>query len=158
MTTSIEGVEVELGRLDADWRKFGIKVKVWSKVKPHLKATNEIDPGEALSRQHLLDLVGVAGGACAEYLGRRYGDNLDSVTVASNALKAFAEECRLQAALSDGVREKVERLKTHKELLTEPERELLERCGFFLARGDALTPKEILALDVMIGRVHSFNL
>ena len=158
MTTAIEGVEVELGRLDADWRKFGIKVKVWSRTRPHLKATNEIDPGEAHSKEHLTALIGAAGGACAEYLGKRYGDNIDPSSAASLALKAFHEECRLQVELGTGAREKVDRLKKNPEILTDPERELISRMEFFLIRGEPLTPKELLALDVMIGRLHSFNL
>lgn len=158
MTIQMNGVEVSLGRHSEDWRKTSVVVKVWSVRKPHLKATNEIDPGTVTTAQSLIQLVGTAGGACAEYLGKKYGDNIDPTKAASFAMNAFVEEVKLSKSLGENVPEKLKRLAPQVSRLTNPEQELYERFRWYLARGDALTPKEVSALDKILSRLHSEGL
>lgn len=158
MTTQIEGVEVELGRLDADWRKFGIKVKVRSRRKPGLKTIVEVDPGKVVDQNGLVKLVALAGASCAEQLGKKYKDNIDPVKAGTLAVQAFGEECRLMAALSQSNKAKLGRLTVHKASLNDNERELVDRLDWLTRRGDDMTPKEGAALDNMVARLHGRQL
>ncbi len=151
-------VEVVLGRLEDDWRKTGITVKVWSQRKSHLKATNEIDPTNSDSPERLIQMVGAAGGACAEYLGKKYGDNIDPSDCARDAMRAFGEECRLQASLAVGAPAKVARLRGQEHRLKNNEQELLIRLNWLLDNHQKLTPKELDAVDSMISRLHASQL
>lgn len=158
MTTTIEGVEIELGRLDTDWRKFGIRVKVLSTKKPGLKSINVIDPSNYGTTQAVINAVGVAAGACAEYLGKKYRDNIDPHKAAKNAIHAFGEECKLQQSLAAGVPAKLARVATHRLLLSDAERELLDRLQWYTSRNEPLTPFEVQALDVWAARIHANSL
>lgn len=155
MSTGIRGVEVELGRLSTDWRKFGITVKVWSQRKPGLKATNEIDPATVTTAQAVIQLVGAAGGTCAEYLGERYRDNIDPTEAARLAMRAFVEEMRMVKELATAVPMKLMRLRSHVSEMNNNEQEFLERCKWFIDRNQELTPAEVRALDAMIARLHA---
>lgn len=154
MTTTIEGVEISLSRLSSDWRKTAVRVKVASIKKPGLWADNEIDTENAGDAKALINLVGVAAGACCEYLGKRYGDNRDPTAVAKIAMNAFAEECRQQAALSKGMKEKVTRLHSNAELFGQDAQEFIDRAWWTINRDEMLTPAEAVAVDKLIVLLH----
>lgn len=158
MTTAIEGVEVELGRMSDDWRKFAIIVKVHSRKKPGLKATNEVDPGIVTNSAGLQQLINTAGAALAEHLGKKYKDNIDPGYAGALAVRAFITECLLQAKLQESIPEKLRALGGQKALMRDNERELVERCSFYVARGDSVTPRESLALDSIIARLQGREL
>lgn len=155
MSIKIDGVEVSLGRLDTDWRKFGITVKVYSRRRPGLKATNQIDPGKVGTAQALLQMVGAAGGACAEYLGKKYKDNIDPSVVANLAMKACAEEMRLAKELTQQVPNKLRRLVGQEANLNNNEQELVNRLQWLIDHGQELTPAEVRAVDSIIARLHT---
>ncbi len=158
MSTSIEGVEVALGRLALDPRKFGITVKVRSRRKKHIKFQVEVDPGMAVDQNGVFQLIAVAAGACCEELGKKYGDNIDPSQAGALALRAFREECHRMNELAKGVPEKVKRVATYRSLLSDPHREFLEHCEYFLRRGDQLTPKEVELLDFLVNQLHARQL
>lgn len=158
MTTVMEGVEVKLGRLDTDWRKFAVIVQVHSILKPGFKANCEIDPGEAGSQEKLLKMVGAAGGAGAEYLADKYGDALDPTTCVIYAQRAFLEEMKLCAELAKEVPAKLKRLDSNKFALQNNELELFDRLQWLVNHDEKLTPNEVHALDTMLGRLHGEQL
>jgi len=156
MTTSLQGVEVEMTRLDRDWRQIGFMVKVHLQRKGKLlKATNEVDPLSFPSPQKLSNAIGVAAGACAEYLGKKYNANIDPHECAKLAIKAFSEELMMQEALKKSVPEKLRRVAQHRlSILNGEETELLSRFQHATQHNLPLTPKEGLVLDVWIARIH----
>lgn len=159
MSTTIEGTSVRLGRDPEDFRRFMITVQVYSRTRPGLKSTNDIDPGKVNGQQHLLQLIGAAGAACAEYLGEKYGENIDPATASQNAIRAFGEECRLQVALSKDAPAKVKRLEQHAAaVLKDHERELLHKLSWSLKHGEKLTPVEVQWVDQCLARVHNNQL
>lgn len=158
MTSTIDGVSVRLGRDPEDFRKYRISVQVYSRVKRGLKSNNDIDPGKVTGKDHLLQLVGAAGAACAEYLGDKYGDNVDPSSASRDAIRAFGEECRLQIALAADAPSKVKRLEKHAAMLKDNERELLHKLSWSLKHGERLTPVEVNWVDQKLGAVHENNL
>lgn len=158
MSTTINGVTVRLGRDSENLARYVVTVQVASRVRKGLKSTNEIDPGSAGNQQTLLHQLGIAGAACAEYLGEKYGDNIDPAQCARDALKAFGEEARLVAALKADVPAKLKRLERNLGVLKDNQRELVHRCRFAVDKGSALTPEEVAALDAMIGQIHGSQL
>jgi hypothetical protein len=157
MSTAIEGIEVELGRLEGDWRKFGIKVKAHSQTQRDkgLKFIGQIDPAQFMGAQAVANAVGVLAGALAEDLGKKYGDNIDPDSAARNGIKALAEELMLQVSLGKDAPTKVARLMGHRHLLQDAELELLDRINYFIGRGEMLTPFELGAINRWLGRVHA---
>lgn len=158
MSTTIEGTQVRLERDPENLRKFRIMVQVYSQKRPGLKATQEIDPGACRNKDHLLQLVGVAGAACAEYLGEKYGDNIDPADCSKNALHAFGEEARLMAALAVDVPAKMRRLESHVARLTNEQQEVLLRLRHLLDKQCRLVPREIRWLDERLGEIHGSQL
>ena len=158
MSTTINGVTVRIGRDSENLVRYVVTVQVASRVRKGLKSTNEIDPGAAGNQRTLLHQLGIAGAACAEYLGEKYGDNIDPAQVARDALRAFGEEARLIAAIKEQVPAKLKRLEQNLHVLKENQRELLHRCSYAVKKGSALTPEEVAALDVMIGQIHGSKL
>lgn len=158
MSTTINGVTARLGRDPEDVRRFRLTIQVYSKKRPGLKASNDIDPGKSSNQQHLLQLVGTAGAACAEYLGKRYGDNIDPAECAKFAIRAFGEECRLMEALKKDAPAKLKRLESMAARLRNEEQDLLSKLRFELNRGGQLTPLEVEWIDRRIGELHSSQL
>lgn len=158
MTVSLEGVEVALGRLDADWRKTAVIVKVGSRKKPGLFSTNEIDPTATAGARALIELVGVAAAACAEYLNKKYHDNIDESYARKLAMNAFAEEVRLSVEVSKSVPEKLTRLWGQEHLLNNMDQEFLHRCQWFVDQKQGLSHKEVMALDALINKIHGKQL
>lgn len=154
MTTTINGVTVRLGRDSENTLKYLITVQVYSELRTGLKSNSEIDPGKANNQQHLLQLIGMAGAACAEYLGEKYGDNIDPEKSSKYAIQAFGEECRLQEALAKDAPAKIKRLEQHTPILKEPERELLHKLSWALNHGCKLTPREVLWMNQCLARIH----
>lgn len=154
MTVAVEGVSARLGRDPDDFRRYLVTVQVYSKTKPGLKASSNIDPGKATNQQHLLQLVGTAAAACAEYLGEKYGDNIDPVTASRDALRAFAEEARLTKALALDAPAKVKRLEAMGARLPNQEKELLHKLRWAIDHGGQLTPLEIEWVNRRIAELH----
>lgn len=159
MTIMIEGIAVRLGRDPDDFRRFTVTVQAYSKNRPGLKSTTNLDPGKTNGQQHLLQLIGTAAAACAEYLGEKYADDIDPVTASQNAIRAFGEECRLQVELSKDAPAKVKRLEQHASaVLKDHERELLHKLSWSLKHGEKLTPVEVRWVDECLGRIHTNQL
>lgn len=158
MTTTIQGVSARLGRDPEDFRRYLITVQVYSRTRPGLKATHDIDPGKCSGQQHLLQMIGTAGAACAEYLGEKYGDNIDPVAASRDALRAFGEEARLQAALAKDAPAKVKRLESMSAQLRNEEQELLHKLRWALDHGEKLTPIEVEWVNQRIGELHAAQL
>lgn len=158
MTTVMQGVEVRLGRLDSDWRKTAILVSVLSKKKPGVKSRNEIDPGACENQADLLKRVGLAAGACAEYLCERYRETIDPSMAVIYGQRAFLEEMKLLSELKKDVPKKLQRLLGMKHALQNNELEFLDRCKFFVDKDMTLTADEVHALDVLLGRIHGSSL
>lgn len=158
MTTVIEGVEVSVGRLDADWRKFGIKISVRSEKKDGHKARAELDPGAFSNQAKLLEGIGRAGALCGEYLGKRYNEDPDIFNCAHYAQLAFLEEMRLMAEMKKDVPTKLKRLRDNAYGLQNAELELLNRFEWLVNNDQPLGPREVQAIDVMIGRLHGNSL
>lgn len=158
MTTTIQGVSARLGRDPDDFRRYLVTVQVYSQTKPGLKATNDIDPGKATNHQHLLQLVGTAAAACAEYLGEKYGDNIDPATASRDALRAFGEEAKLLVALAKDAPAKVKRLEAMSARLPNEEQELLHKLRWAIDHGEKLTPLEIEWVNRRIGELHTNQL
>lgn len=158
MTTVIEGVEVTVGRLDADWRKFGIKISVRSSKKDGHKARAELDPGAFANQAALLEAIGRAGASCGEYLGIKYKEDPDIFNCAHYAQRAFLEEMRMMAEMKKDVPAKLKRLRDNSYGLKNAELELLERFEWLIKNDHPLGPREVQAIDVMISKIHGNSL
>lgn len=158
MTTTINGITARLGRSAEDFRRYQITVQVNSKKRPGLKSTSDIDPGKANNYHHLLQMVGAAGAACAEYLGEKYGDDVDPTEASRDAIRAFGEECWLLVSLTKDAPTKLKRLESHAAKLRNPDRELLLKLRWAVDRGEILTPQEIAWVDLRIGEIHQGSL
>ena len=158
MTTTIQGVSARLGRDPEDFRRYLITVQVYSRTRPGLKATHDIDPGKCSGQQHLLQMIGTAGAACAEYLGEKYGDNIDPVAASRDALRAFGEEARLQAALAKDAPAKVKRLEANVAKLSNENQEQLRRLRYLVNHQEKLLPREVAWLNQRLGELHGGQL
>lgn len=158
MTTTIQGVQARLGRNPEDPRKYQVTVLVYSQVRPGLKSSTDIDPGQCASQQHLLQMIGTAGAACAEYLGEKYGDNIDPVAASRDALRAFGEECRLMAELAKDVPAKLKRLESNVAKLSNENQEQLRRLRYLVDHQERLLPKEVAWLNQRLGELHGGQL
>ena len=155
MTIRIGAVEVSLGRLSSDQRKFSLNVYVRSVVRPGLQAQNEIDPGKFSNAAAVLQAVGVAAGAGAEYLGVKYGDNIDPSTAVRDAMRATAEEMKLMASLSGSVPEKLRHLNSKKSLLSNRDLESLKWFNHLYESHNGITPAEVLRMNEIIAKIHA---
>lgn len=158
MTTTIQGVQARLGRNPEDLRKYMVTVLVYSQKRPGLKSSTDIDPGGCANQQHLLQMVGTAGAACAEYLGNRYGDNIDPAGAARDAIRAFGEECRLMAELAKDVPAKLKRLESNMGKLSNEHQEKLRRLRYLVDHQEQLLPKEVAWLNQRLGELHGGQL
>lgn len=158
MSTTIEGMTVRLSRDDEDPRKYKIVVQCYSQKLPGLKATNDIDPGRSPNQAHLLNLIGVAGAVCAEYLGKKYGDNIDPVAASQFAIRAFGEECRLLAELSKDVPTKLRRLESNVASLNNQHQEQLHRLRWLVDHNQRLVPAEVRWIHERLGELHGNQL
>ena len=155
---TVEGVSVRLQRNTEDLRKYSIVVQAYSLKRPGLKSTTEIDPGKAKNKHTLLQTISAGGAACAEYLGNKYGDNIDPEKAAHSALKAFSEEVRRIVELSKDLPAKVKRLEDVGFKLKNNERELLYLIRWNLDKKQQIVSGEINWIDKMINRLHSGEL
>ncbi len=154
MTITVQGTQARLGRNPEDPRKYQITVFVYSQKRRGLKAGVDIDPGQAANQQHLIQLVGMAGAACAEYLGKRHGDNIDPVTASQDAIRAFAEECRLMAELAKDAPTKIKRLENNAGRLSNADQEQLRRLRYLVDHQERLLPKEVAWLNQRLEKLH----
>lgn len=155
MATKINDVTVKMGRLEADWRKHAIIVQVHSRMKPGLKAAQELDPGKAINAQELMKGVGAAAVLGAEYLGKKYKDIIDPSTAARDAIRAFGEEARLIGELAKDMPEKIRRLQAEASRFGEQERAVIDRMKFLVGRGEKLTVDEAEWVNNRIADIHS---
>ena len=158
MTTTIQGVSARLGRDPEDFRRYLITVQVYSRTRPGLKSSTDIDPGQCASQQHILQMIGTAGAACAEYLGEKYGDNIDPVVASRDAVRAFGEECWLMAELAKDVPAKLKRLEANVAKLSNENQEQLRRLRYLVDHQEQLLPKEVAWLNQRLGELHGGQL
>lgn len=152
--STVENVTVKAVRLEEDRRKIGFSVEVRSKLKNHLLSTTEIDPTQMTGTRQVIAAVQAAGGACAEYLGERYGDPQDVGACSRFAVKALHEELKLLSELAKSVPERLTRLEAHKESLKDVDRSILEKMRWVMGKGQHLTPSEVTWIDEKITEVH----
>lgn len=155
MTTTIQDVQARLGRDPEDLRKYRVTIQVCSKKRPGLKSSTDIDPGEAASQHQLIRMVGAAGAACAEYLGERYGDNIDTGEAYRDAVRAFEGECKLVTAVAESAYEKLKRIEAHVARLSDEKRELVQRLRYLVDHYGKLLPREAAWIDQRIQEIHS---
>jgi len=158
MATVIQGTEVRIERNPTDWRKFQVVVAVHSIKKDKLKATNEIDPKDYPGVEKLIQAVGIAAGACAEYLGQKHGDNIDPSGACKHAIRAFGEECRLIAELGKDVEAKIKRLEHHKYLMTPEQVEQLQHMRYLVDHRERILPSEVQWINERLAPIHGSQL
>lgn len=157
MATSIHGTTVKIEHDPQNVRKFEIVVQVSSLKKPGLKSTVQVDPGKCNNKHHLLQLIGAAAAACAEYLDK-YGDRIDPATCSKNALIAFGEEAKLLNAISQTSGAKIKRLREHVAKLSGADREKLLQMEFAANRAGSVTASDNDWLNRRIAEIHSNQL
>lgn len=158
MATTINGVTVKMGRMDADWRKHAVIVQVRSRVKPGLKTAHEIDPGQAVNTQALIEGIGAAAALGAEHLCRKYRDIIDPHTAARDAIIAFGEEVRLIAELAKDMPDKVRRLYEARDRFDAQQGEVIERMKYLMGKGEKLTIDEAEWVNARIADIHGASL
>lgn len=158
MSTTIEGTTVRIMRSPKDFRKYAITVQVESRVKPKLKSNVDLDPGESHNVKTLTAQVAAAAAGCAEYLGRKYGDNFDSQAVARSAIVALGEEARLIAGVAQTIEQKLRRLESNMYGLDNKTQEIVKNLRWILNRGGHVTPGEGAWVDEAIGKLHGSQL
>lgn len=160
MSVTINGTTVRLQRDPEDWRKLQVLVRVASVKKPGLCADQTFDPGKSPSTAMFLKALGAAAALCAEYLGERYGDNLDPASCSRDVYAAFREEAKLLAALRVDAAVKAKRLLQSGWGQRAPaeDRAKLERMAWLLNRGENLTAAEGEQINKWIGQLHRAQL
>ena len=158
MSSTINGVTVTMGRMEADWRKHAIIVQVHSRVRPGLKTATELDPGQAVNVSQLTQGVGAAAAVGAEHLSLRYGDWVDPSQAVRDAIHAFGEEIRLMAALAKEAPDKVRRLYLQRDRLGDKDREAVERLKYLVDHDKDLTPDESAWVNARIADIHGQQL
>lgn len=159
MPTTINGVTATLGRDPRNLQRFQVKIQVYSTTKTGLKASKDLDPGEYRNQKELMADVRRAGEQGAEYLGINYFDNLDPAQCGRFAVKAFTEECKLQAALRKSGPLKITRLMNHKNKLKSYERHLLKKLHrLVIKKKQPLTPVEADWIDKTLAEIHGESL
>lgn len=158
MSTTINGVTVKMGRMADDWRKHAVIVQVASRVKPGLKAAQELDPGQAVNARQLIAAVGAAAAVGAEYLGQKYNDLIDPSAATRDAIQAFGEEARLIGELAKGMPDKVRRLRREQARFSDQERELIARMAYLMDKGEKLTREEAEWVNDRIADLHGQQL
>lgn len=154
----LDNVAVEYGRAIQDFRQLVIHVRVLSRVKKGLWADIEVNPATCGTVQATVSAVEAAGGAAAEYLGEKYGDNLDPSTCARLAARAFLEETKLVAEASQGVQPLVARMMTHRHSMSDPYREKVERWDWLLRNNQPITPKDRNEMAPVLAALHRMQL
>lgn len=154
----LENVEVEMTRGADDWRKLVVTVRVKSARKPGLWGSVEVDPAAAGNAQATIAAVRTAGGAAAEYLGEKHGDNIDLEKAAALAVQAFREEVHLMSEASKGVGPLVARMMTYRARLPDAEREEVERWNWVHQHQQSFTPRDRTNMGKVLARLHRMNL
>lgn len=154
MTTKIRRSTAEFIR-DEDTGQTVIRIGAQSYFKPELRATNDILPGTPTTNnfKDIMRRVGVAGAACAEYLGEKYNEAMDPGQCELDSQKAFAIECQRVAELQAGVGEKLKLAKQRCWLMTNDHVEMIRRLDTLYGRGGTILPSEIAYLDKVVNSV-----
>lgn len=158
MATQINNVTVGLERDPDDFRRLVVIVRVTSRKRPEINADNTIDPGATSGRDHLVQLVGAAGGACAEYLGKKYGDNIDPAACARDAIQALGEEARMVAEMKESLPKLLKRLRYHAAAFSDRDRETSQKLQWIASHGGSITPADMSWIRSRIAMIHSGHL
>lgn len=160
MSVTINGTTVRLQRDPEDWRKLQVLVRVASVKKPGLCADQTFDPGKAPTMSHFLKALGAAAALCAEYLGERYGDNLDPASCSRDVYAAFREEAKLLASMRQDAAQKIKRLRSSGWGQRAPaeDRAQLDRMKWLMDKGEQLTIAEGELINKWIGQLHGAQL
>lgn len=154
----IDQVAVEYGRSSEDFRQLVILVRVLSRRKKGLSAQSEVNPAKCGTVLATVAAIQAAAGAGAEYLGEKYGDNIDPDQAAKNAVHAFQEETKLLAESSRQVAHLVARMMTHRAKFSDPVREQVERWDWLLKHGQPLTPRDRADMGPVLAALHKSQL
>ena len=129
-------------RPDPDTGKLSVFINLPSRIKKDLNAQQviEIDPKD--NPLSLCQKVELGGGAAAEYLGLKYGDNYDPATVATEAVRAFREELLLMNELKQDLPEKVRILTSKSPALDNAQQNFLGSLRWKLERNLPITQIE----------------
>lgn len=139
-------VSVTINR-SQDSQKYNIIVAVYSTRKAGHKAQVVIDPGKANNKEHLIQMVGAAGGACAEYLLKAKNKQKQSIekhdpsTCAKDAVTDFLRELALMEDLKRDLPTRIKAVLA----LTGLDSRIRERASLLhwrIRRGEAPTPAE----------------
>jgi hypothetical protein len=154
MTTKINRSTAEFIR-DEDTGQALIRIGAQSYFKPELRATNDILPGTPTTNnfRDLMKMVGIAGAACAEYLGERYGEAMDPGQCELDSKQAFTVECQRLNELQAGVGEKLKLAKQRCWLMTNDHVEMIRRLDELYGRRGMILPVEVAYLDKVINSV-----
>lgn len=155
MTTTIGGVQVSLCRDEENFRKIAITIAVRSTTKKGVLSKTSIDPGKATNHAHLIQLISTAASAGAEYLGEKYGDDLDPASCGSSAIKAFGHECRLIQALQEEASAKVKKLEQNAGYLQDNEKEILFKLSWAIRNSRKITAQDADWVNKVLSRVYS---
>lgn len=115
-----------------------VKVRLSSVKRAKLGAEQDVQILRTDNALKLAQKVELAGGAVAEYLAERYGDDFTPSEFATLAVKLFRDEVLLHDALRSPLADKAKMLEDRKTELTEIEREVLTRVHHSLRTGGEL--------------------
>ena len=155
MTTIINQSRVRFTR-EEETGRIGIEVAALSVKNTKVKATHNIFPGDPFARtpEEILKKVGIAGAACAEYLGKKYGEYMDPGRCENDSKKAFVEECKRHGAVQGSAKSKLGMARQRAFMLPDAHRQSVELLWkLYNANSGQLTEFEINYLDQIIGRV-----
>lgn len=132
-----------------------IEVRLKSRMKTGLKAKVdvEIKPDDTVLR--LAERVQSAGGAAAEYLGEKHGDNIDPNDAGKWTIWAFREEVLILEELSKPLDEKLVRIRGKWAELSPAERELIDQLSFHVNAGTPVTRNALIQLNDIVRRIYS---
>ena len=154
----IDNVAVEYGRASDDFRQLVVLIRVQSRRKKGLWAQHEVNPAKCGTVPATLAAIQAAAGSAAEYLGEKYGDNIDPDQAAKNAVHAFSEETKLLAESSRQVVHLVARMMAHRSKFTDPVREQVERWDWLLKHGQPITPRDRADMGPVLAALHKAQL
>lgn len=159
MPTAIDNVEVSFEPSELDWRKTVVGVRVISRAKVGLRTHKQIDPAKVGDVRGLGYAIGAAAAIGAEQLDRKYGDKFTPEHCAQVAVKAFGEECKLQAEASKGFPIKLARVRAHAQSLSAQDQELLGRMEWRAKQNPPLTTSaEVSRVNDWIAAIHAGTL
>ncbi len=129
------------------------KVRLSSVKREKLGAEQDVQILRTDNALKLAQKIEAAGGAVAEYLAERYGDDFTPSEYAALAVKLFRDEVLLHNALKSPLADKAKLLDDRISELTEFEREVLTRVKHSIRTGGTLNQATKGAVDKTLRRL-----